>query len=55
MKTMSADAVVIGGGLIACSIAWRLAQENLHVVMLEKARPGSEKDRSSRSGRIGVV
>lgn len=32
--------VVAGGGLIGCSIAWRLASRGAHVHVIESARPG---------------
>jgi glycine oxidase len=31
--------VVIGGGIIGCATAWRLAQRGLHVVLIEKNEP----------------
>jgi glycine oxidase len=36
------DGVVIGGGLIGCSIALRLAQAGLRVTVLERSAPGAE-------------
>ena len=36
------DALVIGGGLIGSAVAFRLAQERLHVALLEKNIPGRE-------------
>lgn len=38
----TADVIVIGGGLIGASIALRLAQSKLRVVVLDRAEPGSE-------------
>ena len=35
-------AVVIGGGIIGCSIAWRLAQRDVHVTVIEKHEPVSK-------------
>lgn len=35
-----ADAVIIGGGVIGCSIAWRLAEHGLRVTVLERGVPG---------------
>ncbi|MCP5154003.1 MAG: FAD-binding oxidoreductase [Ectothiorhodospiraceae bacterium] len=43
----SADAVVIGGGIIGCSTAWFLARAGLRVALLEKGRVGAEQ--SSRN------
>jgi glycine oxidase len=33
--------IVAGGGLIGCSIAWRLAQRGHHVQVIESSRPGT--------------
>lgn len=38
----AADAIVIGGGIIGCSIALRLAQARLSVVVIERGEPGAE-------------
>jgi glycine oxidase len=35
-------AIVIGGGIIGASIAWRLARENVDVLVLERGRLGNE-------------
>jgi glycine oxidase len=35
-------AVVIGGGIIGCTIAWRLAQRDVHVSLIEKYEPGTK-------------
>lgn len=40
MKT--ADVVVVGGGLIGASIAFELAAEKLHVMLLDRQKPGLE-------------
>ena len=40
MKT--ADVVIIGGGIIGCSIAWQLSRHNLRVIVLDKQQPGKE-------------
>ncbi len=36
------DVAVVGGGVIGCSIAWRLAQGGLRVIVLDKGDFGSE-------------
>ena len=38
----SADAVIVGGGLIGCSLAAELAARGLSVVVVERAEPGGE-------------
>ena len=38
----SFDAAIIGGGVIGCSIAWRLAQGGLRVVVIERGEVGKE-------------
>ena len=42
--------VIIGGGIIGCSIAYRLAQEGISTVLLEKGSLGS-----GASGRCGAM
>ncbi|HEV2491886.1 MAG TPA: glycine oxidase ThiO [Terriglobia bacterium] len=39
--TRTADAVVIGGGVIGCAIAFRLAQQQVKVIVVDRAEPGS--------------
>lgn len=46
------DAVVIGGGIIGCSVAWRLAQRGRTVALLERGRVGGEA--SSAAGGIFI-
>ncbi|MDQ3013987.1 MAG: FAD-dependent oxidoreductase, partial [Acidobacteriota bacterium] len=36
------DAAIIGGGVIGCSIAWRLAQAGMHVAVVERDEVGRE-------------
>ena len=42
MKSHNSDVLIIGGGLIGCSIALRLAQAGLRVSVLDRAAPGVE-------------
>jgi glycine oxidase len=44
------DVIVIGGGVMGCGIAWRLAQAGQSVLVLERAIPGAEA--SSAAGGI---
>ncbi|HUK89845.1 MAG TPA: FAD-dependent oxidoreductase, partial [Blastocatellia bacterium] len=40
--TATKDAIVIGGGIIGCSIALKLAQSGLSVTVFERGRAGQE-------------
>ena len=40
MTERSPDAVIIGGGVIGCVIAWELAQRRLSVTLVERGTPG---------------
>ncbi len=42
MSTPSTDAIVVGAGIIGASIAWRLAQQNVHVTLFDAGRIGGE-------------
>jgi glycine oxidase len=44
---MAADVIVVGGGVIGCSIAWRLAQSGQKVTVLERGRVGCEASRAA--------
>src|SRR6266849_237637 len=44
---MARDVIVIGGGVIGCSIAWRLAQAGLKVTVIERGRVGCEASRAA--------
>jgi len=44
---MARDVIVIGGGVIGCSIAWRLAQSGLKVTVIERGRVGCEASRAA--------
>lgn len=45
------DVIIIGGGIIGCSIALRLAQSRLKVVVLDRGEPGAEAT-SAAAGMI---
>src|SRR5262245_26033447 len=36
------DAIVIGGGVIGCATAWRLAQAGVHTIVVERGEIGKE-------------
>ena len=44
---MTTDVTIIGGGVIGCTIAWRLAQQGLKVTLLERGRIGCEASRAA--------
>ena len=44
---MKKDAIIIGGGVIGCSIALRLAQSGLKVAVIERGRTGCEASRAA--------
>ncbi|MEH6938692.1 glycine oxidase ThiO [Bacillus sp. JJ664] len=47
------DVIVIGGGIIGCSIAYYLAKEKLNVAVLERQKVGS-KSTSAAAGMLGA-
>jgi glycine oxidase len=49
-----ADAVVVGGGVIGLSVAWRAAQRGLRVSVLERDEPGGGTSRVA-AGMIGPI
>ena len=49
---MQADVVVIGGGLMGCCVAYRLAKEGTRVLVLERSIPGAEAS-SAAAGILG--
>ncbi|MEK6323442.1 MAG: glycine oxidase ThiO [Acidobacteriota bacterium] len=44
---MARDVIVIGGGVIGCSIAWKLAQSGMKVTVMERGRVGCEASRAA--------
>lgn len=47
VSTENYDALIIGGGLIGCSIAWRLAQSGMRVVVIERGEVGREASQAA--------
>ena len=43
---VASDVIIAGGGIIGCSIAWRLAQRGLKVKVLDSGRIGHEASRA---------
>ena len=44
---MTRDVIIVGAGVIGCSIAWRLAQTGLKVTVVERGRVGCEASRAA--------
>src|SRR5215813_2471720 len=44
---MKRDVIIIGGGVIGSTIAWRLAQDGLQVTLLERGQIGCEASRAA--------
>jgi sarcosine oxidase subunit beta len=42
MEIKEADVIIIGGGIMGCSMAYRLAEKGQSVILLEKTRAGEE-------------
>ena len=49
---MHPDVIVVGGGLMGCSVAYRLAKDGVRVVVLERSIPGAEAS-SAAAGILG--
>src|SRR2546426_11366256 len=41
-RSMARDVIIVGGGVIGCSIAWRLAQAGLKGTVFRRGRVGGE-------------
>src|SRR5579864_823736 len=50
-STPTADVIVIGGGVMGCAIAFRLAQQHMKVIVVDRQGPGSEAS-SAAAGMI---
>ncbi len=50
----TADVLIIGGGIIGCSIAWRLAQAGMKVTLLDRSEPGCEAS-SAAAGMLAPL
>src|SRR5438105_7938863 len=44
---MTKDVIIVGGGVIGCAIALRLAREGLKVTLIERGRTGCEASRAA--------
>jgi glycine oxidase len=49
---MHPDVIVVGGGLMGCSVAYRLAKDGVRVLVLERSVPGAEAS-SAAAGILG--
>src|SRR5208282_804867 len=50
----AADVLIIGGGIVGCSIAWRLAQAGMGVSVLDRSEPGGEAS-SAAAGMLAPL
>jgi glycine oxidase len=53
MKSKQFDTIIIGGGVIACSIAYHLSKQGKRILLLEKNTIGAEAS-SAAAGMLGV-
>src|SRR5438045_6316900 len=51
-KDLNADVAIVGGGVMGCAIALRLAQRGLAVTVVERGIPGAEAS-SAAAGILG--
>jgi glycine oxidase len=52
-RDLSADVVIIGGGVMGSACAWQLAEAGARVIVLEKSVPGAEAS-SAAAGILGA-
>ncbi len=50
----TADVVIVGGGIIGCSIAYHLARAKVHTVVIDSGQPGQEAS-SAAGGFLAVA
>lgn len=50
----SPDVIVVGGGIMGCTVAWRLARAGLSVCVLERSVPGAEAS-TAAAGILGPM
>jgi glycine oxidase len=53
-SSRTADVLIVGGGIIGCSIAWRLAQAGMKVTVLDRSEPGAEAS-SAAAGMLAPL
>jgi glycine oxidase len=53
-SSRAADVLIIGGGIIGCSIAWRLALAGMKVTVLDRSEPGAEAS-SAAAGMLAPL
>jgi glycine oxidase len=53
-SSRTADVLIVGGGIIGCSMAWRLVQAGLKVTVLDRGEPGAEAS-SAAAGMLAPL
>jgi glycine oxidase len=53
-STHTSDVLIIGGGIIGCALAWRLAQAGMNVTVLDRGEPGAEAS-SAAAGMLAPI